>query len=83
MTVKKIPVSEFKAHCAEELRAIENGECVVEITRHGKVIAIAQAPQPEIKKTTLLGAGKDNASITADYDPHEPALDEDDWNINQ
>jgi len=37
MTVKQVPVSEFKAHCSEKLRAIEEGAFTLEITRHGKV----------------------------------------------
>jgi len=79
MTVKQVPVSEFKAHCSEELRAIEEGDLMVEITRHGKVIAVAHAPRPDPAPNALLGAGKSTATLGPDYDPHAPAFAESDW----
>lgn len=81
MNTKTIPISEFKAHCTEELRAIEEGrQDQIEITRHGKVIAIACAPKPPVEQSTLLGAAAGTATLSADYDPHAPAFSEDDWN---
>ena len=81
MTTKKMPISEFKAHCTEELRAIEEGrQDQIEITRHGKVIAVASAPHPPIENATLLGAASGTASLSEDYDPHAPAFSADDWN---
>ena len=77
--VKQISVSEFKAHCAEELRAVEQDNLSLEITRHGKVIAVAHAPVPNAEPNSLLGAGKATASLAESYDPHAPAFDESDW----
>ena len=79
MSVKQIPVSEFKAHCAEELRGVEQNDVSLELTRHGKVIAVIHAPTPPLENNTLLGAGKGTATLSADYDPHEPAFEPSDW----
>ena len=82
MIVKQVPVSEFKAHCSEELRAIEEGNLTLEITRHGKVIAVAHAPVPEPVPGSLLGAAIGTATLGPDYDPHEPAFSGDDWEMD-
>lgn len=83
MIVKQIPVSEFKAHCSEQLRAIEESDLTVEITRHGKVIAVAHAPIPEPAPGSLIGAAIGTATLSSDYDPHAPAFTESDWEMNQ
>ena len=57
-----ISVTEFRAQCLELIRQVESGGEVVEITRHGKLVArltppsasSAQSPQPW---TTLRGSG--------------------------
>jgi prevent-host-death family protein len=57
-----VSVTEFRAQCLELIRQVENGGEVVEITRHGKLVArltppsarSAQSPQPW---TTLRGSG--------------------------
>lgn len=79
--VKQVPVSEFKAHCTEYLRAVEGSEQPIQITRHGKVIAIVGKPADE-PLPGLLGAGKATGSLNESYDPHAPAFDEDDWEMN-
>ena len=42
MITKQLSVSEFKAHCTEEIRAVENGDTVIELTRHGKKVAVVR-----------------------------------------
>jgi len=80
MKTKRIPVSEFKAHFSEEIRAIEETEgLIVELTRHGKVVAVAHAPEPPAAPHSLLGAGKGTAWLADDYDPSEPVFDLADW----
>lgn len=80
---KTIPISEFKTDCIAQLRAVEEQGITLEITRHGKVIAVASPPDPGPAPISLLGAGKDSASLTDSYDPHEPAFDENDWEMNR
>lgn len=79
---KSISISEFKSHCTEQLRAVEEQGITLEITRHGKVIAIAKPPESAAPPSSLLGAGKGTAFLTDSYDPHEPAFAESDWEMN-
>jgi len=81
-TPRTISISEFKAHCTEQLRAVEEQGITLEITRHGKVIAIAKPPESGPSPISLLGAGKGTAFLTDSYDPHEPAFAESDWEMN-
>ena len=84
MKVKQVPVSEFKAHCSEELRQVEENEgLIIEITRHGKVIATVRAPENTSKIPSILGAGSETASFGPEYDPHEPAFHSEEWAMNQ
>ena len=61
---------------------MEDEGITLQITRHGKVIAIAKPPEPPPAATPFLGAGKDSATLNDSYDPHAPAFAEDDWDIN-
>lgn len=78
-----ISVSDFKAHCTEQLRAVEEQGITLKITRHGKVVAIARPPKPAAAPGVLLGAGTSSAKINDSYDPHTPAFAEDDWECNE
>lgn len=81
MTVRQISISEFKAHCTEQIRAVEKGDLLLELTRHGKTVAVLGKPVPKTV-APFLGAGKDTATLNESYDPHAPAFDEDDWEMN-
>ena len=83
MNTKQISVSEFKAHCAEELREVQIGHTTLEITKHGKVIATVQPPKPKPEPGSLLGAGKAYGRFGPDYDPHEPAFAYEDWEMHR
>lgn len=79
MKAKQIPISKFKAHCTEELRAVEEEGVTLEITRHGKVIAVAHAPEPKPQPGSILGAGIGYARLGENYDPHKPAIPQEEW----
>ncbi len=81
MTVRKISITDFKAHCTEEIRAVEKGNLLLELTRHGKTVAVLGKPVPK-PIPPFLGAGKGTATLNESYDPHAPAFDEDDWEMN-
>lgn len=88
MVTKQISVSEFKAHCTEKLRAVEMEDCALQITRHGKIIAVVK--KPRTTETGLpkdwsdyLGKLSDTAKFSEDYNPTEPAWSEDEWEMNQ
>ena len=83
---KKVTVSDFKAHCTEYIRELENTDQIIEITRHGKIVAIAKKPEPD--KTTqkgpqsiaeLMGSLRDTVIFSKDYDPDEPTFSPEEW----
>lgn len=39
MTIDAVSVTEFKAHCLGVIRKVEQAGTVVELTRHGRVVA--------------------------------------------
>lgn len=39
MTVRQIGISEFKAHCTEEIWEVEKGNLILQVTGHGKPVA--------------------------------------------
>lgn len=80
---KTVSVSDFKTHCTEYLKAVESGNQEIEITRHGKIIAVAMAPELPDESIQLLGAGLETAVLNDAYDPHKPAFGDADWEINQ
>lgn len=82
MTTKQISVSEFKAHCTEEIRAVEKGDIILELTRHGKRVAVVKSPDPVESAPDLgswIGSGKGTVVFGPDYDPNAPAWDAADW----
>lgn len=69
---KKVTVSDFKAHCTEYLRELEKEDKVLEITRHGKVVALVKKPdeaEPEGPQTIadLMGSLRGTVIFADDY----------------
>lgn len=81
MTVRQISISEFKAHCAKEIREVEKGNVILQVTRHGKTVVVVVKPAEE-PMPPFLGAGKGTATLNERYDPHAPAFDDEDWKMN-
>ena len=82
MTTRQLSISEFKAHCTEEIRALEKGGTMIELTRHGKKVAVVQAACAAVAPPNLqswLGSGKGTVTYGPDYDPAAPAWDVSDW----
>lgn len=82
---KRIPITEFKARCTEYLRAVENGEPPIQITRHGKIIANLTKEedlQPQ-SVAQWIGSGRGTATFSPDYDPEAPSFDYDDWEMHK
>ena len=82
MEVRQISISEFKAHCTGEIRAVEKGCLILELTRHGKTVAVVQPPSAALSAPTLrdwVGSGKDTLIFGPGYDPAAPAWDAEDW----
>ena len=82
MVTKRISISEFKAHCTEEIRAVEEGGTILELTRHGRKVAVVKSPDavaPAPDLGSWLGSGKGTVAFAPDYKPDAPAWDHDDW----
>ena len=78
MTTRLISVSEFKAHCAEKLRTVATEGCALQITRHGKIIAVVERPhttESDLPQdgSDYLGKLSGTAQFAQDYDPAESA----------
>ncbi|MCF6314557.1 MAG: type II toxin-antitoxin system Phd/YefM family antitoxin [Verrucomicrobiales bacterium] len=84
MTTQQISVSEFKAHCAEQLRKVETEGVALQITRHGKVVALVKKPEEEQQEgpqtlADLIGSMRGTVIFSDDYDPDEPTFAAEDW----
>jgi antitoxin (DNA-binding transcriptional repressor) of toxin-antitoxin stability system len=77
--VMRMSVSEFKAKCTWALREVAAAYKTVEVTKHGKVIAVVAPPKPEKKRApkhffgSLAGTASHVGDIVA------PAADAKDW----
>lgn len=82
MITKQLSVSAFKAHCTEEIRAVEEGDTVIELTRHGKKVALVKSIDATESPPDLgswLGSGRGTVTFGPDYHPDAPAYDAADW----
>ena len=81
MSTRHLTVSDFAAHCVDELSVIEKGDTVVELIRDGKVIATIN-PTPKKNTGTLadyIGSGTGTVRFAPGVDPDEPAFSPEEW----
>ena len=82
MTTKQLSISEFKAHCTEEIRALEKGGTLIELTRHGKKVAVVLAASDTDSPLDLggwIGSGKGTVTYGPGYNATAPAWASNDW----
>lgn len=81
-TIRTIPIAEFKAHCTQALREVEETGAVLQITRHGKIVAIVEPPAEEMVSAIgeWAASGRGLMEFSPNYDPDEPACAPDEWN---
>ena len=79
----KMAVTEFKAKCTMVFREVQAEYKTVEITNHGKVIAVISPPVglPGQDPRTFMGSLKGTASHVGDI--VSPAMDADEWEANR
>jgi antitoxin (DNA-binding transcriptional repressor) of toxin-antitoxin stability system len=77
MTRVRMPISKFKATCTRVLREVAAAEKLVEVTNHGKVVALI-IPPPTRKSGTIFWGSMREASVAAD-DLVAPAVPAKDW----
>ncbi len=82
MSTRQLTLGNFAAHCLDEIKAVQDGETVIEILSSGKVVAVLSPPPPEETAGTLadwVGSGVGTMSYGPNYDPDEPAYAPEDW----
>jgi hypothetical protein len=89
MSTRQLTLGNFAAHCLDEIKAVQNGDTVIEIlSSSGKVVAVLSPPELEEPAGTLadwMGSGAGTMSYGPGYDPEAPTfMDADDaqgfWN---
>jgi prevent-host-death family protein len=84
---QSVPLTEAKAHLAEYVRAVENGEPSISITRHGKVVAKLIGPEevetPPRTLASYMGSLRGTITYAADYDEDEPTWADDEWDMHK
>lgn len=76
MNIRQISISEFKAHCTEEIREVEKGNVILQVTRHGKPVATVEpskAPAP-VSLASWLGSGRGTVTVASDEVLTSPVL---------
>ena len=61
VTSKQLSISGFKAHFTKEIRALEKGDTIIELTRHGKKVAVMRAVTAGVSPPDMkgwIGGGK-------------------------
>jgi prevent-host-death family protein len=78
--VMQISVSEFKTNCTKIIRDVANHNQTIEITKHGKTVAIVTPPAPpkKIDPHEFLGCLQGTVTYAPDW---EQPLGEDDWEV--
>lgn len=73
-----MPISEFKAKCTKVLREVTASRAEVEITNHGKVVAVVSAPRRK-RRGSFWGSMRGTAEARGDV--IAPALAAREWEV--
>ena len=76
MNVRQISISEFKARCTEEIREVEKGNVILQITRHGKPVAIVEPSKAQnaAPLAEWLGSGRGSVALLRDEALTSPTM---------
>ena len=86
MSTRQLNLSDFAAHCLEEIQTVQDGDTVIELLSSGKVVAVLSPPPQEEQAGTLadwMGRGAGLMRYGPNYDPAAPAFDPEDWEAFQ
>jgi prevent-host-death family protein len=79
----KMSVSEFKAKCTWVLREVSAEYKTVEVTNHGKVIAVIESPKPEKKHAPKAFFGSLAGTVSHVADIVSPAVSAKEWDATR
>ena len=80
MTKVRMPISEFKAACTQVLREVALAEKMIEVTNHGKVVALVTPPSRR-RKNAFWGSMRGTATATDDL--VAPAIPAGEWRASR
>ncbi len=75
----KMSVSNFKAKCTQVLREVAETYGTVEVTNHGRVVAVVEAPKPAKRKDPKKFFGSLTGTASHMGDIVAPAVREKEW----
>jgi hypothetical protein len=82
MSTRQLSISDFAAHCFDELSSIEKSSTVVELVRDGKIVAfVCPAAQPNGSTGTLadwMGTGS-GFTLAPGTSLDDPAFEPEEW----
>jgi prevent-host-death family protein len=81
MTRVRMPISKFKAACTKVLREVAAAEKLVEVTNHGKVVALITPPPARKSRASFWGSMR-GASVARD-DLVAPAVASKAWQASR
>lgn len=79
----KMAVSEFKAKCTMVFREVQAEYKTIEITNHGKVIAVISPPKaaPHLDPRKFMGSLKGTSKVVGDI--VAPVITAEEWEANR
>lgn len=72
-------LTEFKARCAQVVREVATKPYGVELTKHGKVVAVLKPPEPAARKKPADFFGSLAGTVSHVGDIVAPAAEARDW----
>ncbi|HPA20800.1 MAG TPA: type II toxin-antitoxin system Phd/YefM family antitoxin [Verrucomicrobiae bacterium] len=82
MTTLRISVSEFKAHCTVLLRDVANKGRTLEVTNHGRVIAMVVPPIEPGGLDPAKWMGSLRGTVVRYEEPSAPTTASGEWEIS-
>jgi prevent-host-death family protein len=77
MTKIRMPISRFKASCTQLLREVAAAEKLIEVTRHGRVVALVTPPPRRAARASFWGGMRGTSKAMDDL--VKPALRAAEW----
>ncbi len=87
MSIRQISVSDFAAHCVEEIDSLQHGDTTLELMSGGRVVAVLSPSSSTGGNggalTDWMGLGASLMRFGPDYDSAAPAFDPEEWEAFQ
>jgi antitoxin (DNA-binding transcriptional repressor) of toxin-antitoxin stability system len=81
METERVAVSDFKARCTALLRDLAGRPRRIEVTNHGRVIAVVTAPSAEARPDPAAWLGSLRGTVLRQEEPSVPAVEGSEWDV--